>query len=516
MTDLKNVIILDQNQYFETGLNSLINWSKYNLKHSEHKIIVEKNSTFVHFNGILLCDEEIIQTSNDSFVDFLRNRPSNMKLIQTTLHEDVSSLKTALKVKADWVLEKPINIDNLHNILDSLSNTPMKSIAKDEEPQPLNINRLKTYAFGNISNIHNVKKLQKETEFFHEKYFVLHTLYKNKKEQPLFQFLSSFNRLSQIYYEPHFKVLSLQEDKQSMYYILYTDSTDTEVSLRNRLIKQSEELIELVSRNMGIPINISITLMGSKLEDLPNMVKESQNILHETFFNGYGYIFTTKKSTFASKTPLINSYKLDTLFSEIKAGNTGEITGILNDIKEHILVSYNPDKLKEEFINILVLIYSQEINCNNNISNNFGVYINRLLRLDTLDEMFEFLESQCKTVAQSIFDNINVNNTLIINKVLNHIESNYTEPITLESVAKNCYISSSYLSRIFKKIVGENFNEYLTNLRLLNAKRLLLETNYKTYQIAEKVGIYDSNYFSRLFKKNEHMTPSQFRDRNLA
>lgn len=516
MCNFQKVAILDQNKHFETGLNSLINWSKYHFQLYKPGFNFQKPTTFTHFSGVILCDEEILSTSDDSFIDFLRLRPDHMKLILTTLKEDIRGLKKALKVKADWILEKPIDIQQLHNILGHIKSEPEEVTVNEGVSPSFNIKKLKTYAFNNSSNIHNLKKLKQETLFLENGYFLINILYQNSQKHPLFEFIQSIHRLSKVYFEPNFQMISLYEDYRSIYYILYTESRGSEEDLLYQLQQQSEELVELVNKNMGISINISISTMGSALEDLPNLVTLSQNSIKKTFYRGYGHIIRTKMSKTPIKSPLLNSSKIDTLIQQTKTGSTTDIPGIIKDIKGDILEDYDSNTLKEEFAELLVHIYSQEIRSLDSRSIRYGSYIHQLFELETIDEIFGFLEEHLKSVSQRIFDSINVNNNLIINKVLNHIDSNYNEPITLESVAKNCYISSSYLSRIFKKIVGENFNEYLTNLRLLNAKRLLLETNYKTYQIAEKVGIYDSNYFSRLFKKNEHMTPSQFRDRNLA
>ena len=60
--------------------------------------------------------------------------------------------------------------------------------------------------------------------------------------------------------------------------------------------------------------------------------------------------------------------------------------------------------------------------------------------------------------------------------------------------------------------MGKNFVEYLNELRIEKAKELLKDVRYKTYEVAEKVGIPDAHYFSRLFKKYVGMTPTEYRE----
>ncbi|HZK26497.1 MAG TPA: helix-turn-helix transcriptional regulator, partial [Thermoclostridium sp.] len=78
------------------------------------------------------------------------------------------------------------------------------------------------------------------------------------------------------------------------------------------------------------------------------------------------------------------------------------------------------------------------------------------------------------------------------------------------------YVSTSYLSRMFKKELGVNFIDYLNGLRVEKAKELLIDSQYKTYEVAEEVGISDAHYFSRLFKKYEGISPTEFRDSTLV
>lgn len=74
------------------------------------------------------------------------------------------------------------------------------------------------------------------------------------------------------------------------------------------------------------------------------------------------------------------------------------------------------------------------------------------------------------------------------------------------------YLCSFYLSRMFKKELNINFVDYLNELRIKKAKELLMDVKYKTYEVAEAVGISDAHYFSRLFKKYVGITPTEYKD----
>lgn len=98
-----------------------------------------------------------------------------------------------------------------------------------------------------------------------------------------------------------------------------------------------------------------------------------------------------------------------------------------------------------------------------------------------------------------------------IRYLIKYMESNYSKPLTLDSLASFAGISKYHLCREFKKYTGQSPNEFLIALRLANAKFLLTDTALPCYKIGELSGITDFNNFVRLFKKENKITPSQYR-----
>ena len=76
-------------------------------------------------------------------------------------------------------------------------------------------------------------------------------------------------------------------------------------------------------------------------------------------------------------------------------------------------------------------------------------------------------------------------------------------------------VSNSYFSTIFKKKTGKSFIGYLTDYRMDQASRLLIETKEKSYNIARQVGYTDANYFSYVFKRRYGISPSRYRSEYL-
>lgn len=112
--------------------------------------------------------------------------------------------------------------------------------------------------------------------------------------------------------------------------------------------------------------------------------------------------------------------------------------------------------------------------------------------------------------------NINTNNFIPeITAVLDDMKLHFAENKDINDFAKICNLSPSRFAHLFVKKVGVSPYKYLLNLRIKQAKYLLLNTNLSVSNISKSVGYHDSLYFSRVFKKNVGVSPSQFRKEHI-
>ena len=98
-----------------------------------------------------------------------------------------------------------------------------------------------------------------------------------------------------------------------------------------------------------------------------------------------------------------------------------------------------------------------------------------------------------------------------ISKAVELIRKNYVQGITMEDVASKLGISSGHFSRLFRKATGYTFTDYLMYERIVQAVKLLKETDKKVYEIADLVGYEDGKYFSQIFKRITGFTPLEFK-----
>lgn len=98
-----------------------------------------------------------------------------------------------------------------------------------------------------------------------------------------------------------------------------------------------------------------------------------------------------------------------------------------------------------------------------------------------------------------------------ISPILSYLNQNYTENINIPEIAEMFYFTPTYLSRLFKKKCGCTIVEYINNLRMSHAEKLLLTTQKSITEIAYESGFSTPNYFIRLFKKTHFVSPNEFR-----
>ncbi|QYR19434.1 AraC family transcriptional regulator [Paenibacillus sp. sptzw28] len=98
-----------------------------------------------------------------------------------------------------------------------------------------------------------------------------------------------------------------------------------------------------------------------------------------------------------------------------------------------------------------------------------------------------------------------------VSEIAQYINNHYDQKITLEQVANQFYISPSYLSRIFTKLTGFHFREYLQVVRIREAQKRLVNSRESVQLIAEKVGFEHIAHFNKTFKKLAGTTPLRYR-----
>ena len=122
------------------------------------------------------------------------------------------------------------------------------------------------------------------------------------------------------------------------------------------------------------------------------------------------------------------------------------------------------------------------------------------------DEMYRIIEK----IREDRAENILPTRPDVIQKIREYIGKNYSKEISLNSIAAMLYMNPNYLSQLIKKKTGKTYQNYVTELRIGHAEKLLKETNLKIYEVCEAVGYHDVRHFSDLFERITGKKPSDY------
>ena len=128
------------------------------------------------------------------------------------------------------------------------------------------------------------------------------------------------------------------------------------------------------------------------------------------------------------------------------------------------------------------------------------------------EELSDWFSGICISMHELIADKRSGNTRSFVTKAKDYVADHYSDQeLSIDFICNYLGVSSAYFSTVFKKETGKTFVGYLTDFRMEKAERMLLETDEKTYVIAQEVGYSDPNYFSYVFKKQFGVSPSKYK-----
>lgn len=208
------------------------------------------------------------------------------------------------------------------------------------------------------------------------------------------------------------------------------------------------------------------------------------------------------------------------LENQVKAavctGEEGRIREITKRFQAYFLNGrmYSPKEIKESYVRFqwAVLNIAKEVGCIEYQRIDQKNLLDRIMGAKTEKELHGSMEGLfgCMSMPGKDVEAV----SLAVKKAQSMIHEFYADGITLSEIADRLNLSQEYLGSQFHKEVGENFSAYIRNYRLSKAKELLIGTQLKQYEIAEKVGYADAKYFARVFKECVGMSPAEYRKSN--
>ena len=280
-------------------------------------------------------------------------------------------------------------------------------------------------------------------------------------------------------------------------------------------VQKSQRIIE---ENFSILISIGISYIHENIGSISLAFKEAEEALNYSMIRGFGSFIEFKETGHSISTYAYDMQTEMQLINYIKTGDSKNVHAILNEVFNRTLgLNDQPlDEVKCIFYDMssTIIKLMDELHIDNIAIEGFNKNsLNLLLKCKNIRQM----QSKLEDIALALCDYINSNkkshNVELKEKFQKIILENYDKNyISLVWVAEELRLNPTYLSYLFKELMGETFTNYISKLRIDKGKTLLKETDYSLQKIAEQVGYTNSGVFIKVFKKFEGCTPGKYRE----
>lgn len=479
---------------------------------------------------ILFTDINMPIIDGIKFSEMVIQRRPKTKIVILSGYDDFDYAQKSIKIGVLDFLLKPINNDEVFK-----SASKLKNIIDYERESYNEYNSLKKQLSDNLPYIKEkflIELLSRnfETEKIINKASFLGLRFKYQSAQVAAIEINSSsidddNVNNWTYFIRNIKTMNMIKDffqRDEFIYIFY-DTLNRIIILNNNenidLFEKCETLKTKIIDNTQYSVSIGLGGIKKHMWEIHTSYKESLDALKYRVTVGNNIVILYDHINIGNNNNIYNINELNEKMSfYLKSGLYDKAAFLVNQYFENIdLKSKNTLKdIRVIVMNIIAInfktLIGMGIDNTDEIYNSQIASFNELLLLDTLPDTIKFLH---KIIFESI-KTINAQQTRqiddIIIKAKKYIDDNLGDnELSLSLIAKHLYLNPSYLSRMFKKEIGISFVEYLTKIRMEKAIELLKEGYMKAFEIADRIGISDPNYFSTCFKKYTSLSISEYK-----
>ena len=508
------ILIADDEIFTREGIKEQVSWDKLLINEVAEAYdglnALEIASTFKP--DILLTDVRMPRMDGIELSFKLREIAPSCQIIFMSGYSDKEYLKAAIKLKAVSYVEKPIDIDELEAAINSAvaskskdiiaKETTRKHMALDFIQRNLNIDKyieliddeflqqLRNSAFVSaVINIMNTEALIKEN--------VLATV-------------------ENIVLKSGYNCMSCFKDDNIIILHIFWSKEKVNLSKKENINKLFVALAEFIRQHSDYFITLGKQV--SAINAIPDSYEEAYELLDRCFYYNYNSIIsadTTPPSIYKHDEKLLSIFT-DYISKEDKQQAILMVKRLTADIKKCTgsPIIYIKEIYYFLFLQLVRFASERKLGLSDSDLND-EMSFEKFAGFKTLDEVEAFIIENIEAVFTYLSQK-SANRSPIAN-IMKYIHENYAEcDLSLQKISENTYLTSTYICSIFKNHTGKTINKYILEYRLSKAKEMLKDRNMKINDIAEKIGYSDGNYFTKIFRKEFGLTPSEYRQKYLS
>lgn len=536
------VLIVDDEIYVVALIQKLINWEKFDMKveGTANDGITALDMVKKINPDLVIVDIRMPGYDGISFMDKVREFNTNVRFIVISGHKQFDYAKGAMRNNVEDYLLKPINKEELENVLENVYKQLMELQEKEQRIQmmktelDINKQRIRSTLINNLIT-GALNELHLSRQEINEKY-------KTEFQEGRICILCLITDMPVVLQEDAINDIMLQEMrldlqrslKQVCYEVVETIQDNRTVYLINYPKEKEEEIRKILNKRMLVYSeqirkfdNLFIRICAGKPCESSNEVEQSveamqQCIYARTAFPNSRIFFSDDIKVSDGLLAAIWEPEREKFVDALKALEAEDAVLWIKKMYSRAFYGVEEDTLLyyELYMKIVQEIY-QYFSKIEICRDSWEQYREKMKKMYILvpqaSEYSKILGREIKNMIEQL-DQMSdkEQSSPAIRIVKRYIRENYKEDISLSSAADKANISSVYLSRLFKKEEGINFLDYLNQYRIDEAKKMLKDVQYNILDVADESGFNNTRYFSKIFKKNVGITPSEYRKRHLG
>lgn len=526
------LLLVDDEAEVRHGVLEKIEWGKYGFEvvgeaenGKEALEIADKTNP-----DVIITDIKMPFMDGLELAKIARERFPTIKIIVLTGFDEFEYAQKAIKVNVTEYILKPISSSELISIIIKIKEQIDKEIAEKE-----NIEALREYYNRSLPILKEkflvsliTSTMRKEEIEEKAKSYNL-----NLAGKSFLVSILSIDKTSEKWNEKElvkFAVLNIVEESINKYetgiaflhneqiaiVTVYTDEDRETVT--NKAFKFLEELRQTIEKFLKITVTIGVGNICNEIIYIHQSYENANSVLDYRLIMGNDRIIWIEDiEPESTKKVIFDELKEHGLVSAIKVGTNEELALNIDNLFEGITDSKTSLKDYQIYLmEMLTAILKAARNSGVDIDSVFGEGSNLFFdfyKLTSIDEVKQWLKTISIRIMEHIAKDRMDTSKLLVENAKNFVkEMYYDSEITINKICDYLHISPTYFSFIFKKETKITFINYLTQVRMDAAKELLRNTNLKSFEIAEKVGYSEPNYFSYSFKKRFGLSPSEYRN----
>lgn len=516
------LIVVDDEMVIRKGMCNYIDWNAMGFEvvadFEDGKEAIEYIQS--HKVEAILTDIEMAEVSGLELAKHIHDNKLPIKVVIISGYKEFEYARAAIQYNVEHYLLKPIKMKEVQDVFGRIR----LELEQRNEEEKLNVSREKDFkellpALQEqfwislvVGGSHSRESIKKKKE-------MLHMDFEIQRPCSIIDVKLLIDEDSnQLYYNQHENKINLinnifRDDKKDVSYfpiylsngmlkVIATIKKDIPIEeFRSYLELQMREKRESVKKLLRLKMVTQVEKTFNNIMELAEYKYELQVYIQED----------TNKVRLVEEDyeRLKQKYKL--IMETINDGDFGELDTLVDNIFFEFR-NLPIDQVRQLQINMFSMLSSKFMKMGNDlwIAMNEKVDYQKLSNINDKNQ----LKLVCKSILKDIIQAINKRqdnlSKTIIEKAISYMKANFDKDISLEQIADRYFLNPTYFSRLFKEFTGTTFIDYLIELRMEEAKRLLSLGKYKVYEVSQKVGYHNDKYFFRVFKNYTKQTPSEY------